>query len=219
MTSAQAPFPLEPLGVGESLDAGFRLWRRHFLIFFLLSLVAVAPAQLLNAWYLQSNVLAIGELGDMLVIDPDVFLIGSLAFTLMGMLLQSIGWGSLVNYGVNRYVDREITAGDAVRGALRRLMPFIGLAIIYFLLVGVGFVLLVLPGIWLAFKYILAFPAFFGEQIGPGRAMSRSSALTAGRWWRIFGLFLVAGIFTSLVTSIVGGLLYTVELTSANMVT
>ena len=217
MTSTQVPFPLEPLGVGESLDAGFRLWRRHFLTFFLLSLLAVAPAQLLNAWYYTSNVLAVDEVGRMLVVDPDSFFRGSLMVSAVGLLLQAIAWAALMNYGVNAYVGRQITVGDAARGALQRLLPFIGLAIIYFVMVVVGAVLMLIPGIWLSIKFILSFPAFYGEKLGPGRALSRSSALTAGRWLRIFALFMVAWLFTAIVTSVAGALLFPVELTSSNI--
>ena len=219
MTSTQAPFPLEPLGVGESLDAGFRLWRRYFLVFFLLSLLAVAPAQLLNAWYFTSNVLSVNEIGEMLVVDPDGFFVGSLMVSAVGLLLQAIAWGALMNYGVNVYIGREMAVGDAIRGALRRLLPFIGLSVIYFLLVGVGTVALIIPGVWLAMKFSLAFPAFYGERLGPSRSMSRSSKLTAGRWWRIFALFFVAWLLTTIVTTVSAALLITINLTSSNIMT
>lgn len=208
---------MEPLGVGESLDAGFRLWRRHFLVFFLLSLLAVAPAQLLNAWYFTSNVQSVNELGEMLVIDPDSFLVGSLVVRLGGLLIQAIAWGALMNYGVNAYIGRSITVGDAARGALRRLLPFIGLSIIYFLMVGIGTLLLVIPGIWLGIRYILSYAAFYGEQTGPGQSLKRSSVLTEGRWWRIFALFFVAWLFTTIVSSVAAGLVFTVDLTASNI--
>lgn len=218
MTSANAPFPLEPLGVGESLDAGFRLWRRHFLTFFLLSLLAVAPAQLLNAWYYTSNVITVNDFGQMLVMDPDGFRRGTLVVSLVGFLILAIGWGALMNYGVRAYIGQQVSVGDAARGALRRLLPFIGLSVVYFLMVGAGAILLLAPGIFLGIKFILAFPAFYGEDVGPGRSLSKASALTAGRWWRTFALFVVAWLFTAVVTSVAGALVFTIDLNADNVV-
>lgn len=218
MTAKPAPFPLEPLGVGESLDAGFRLWRRHFVTFFLLSLVAVAPAQVLSAWYFISNVITVNDFGEMLVMDPDGFRRGSLAIGVIGLLLQAIAWGALMNYGVKVYVGQQISVGDAARGALQRLLPFIGLSVVYFVMIGLGAILLLIPGLFLAVRYVLSFPAFYGEALGPGGSLKKSGALTAGRWWRTFALFLIAYLFTAIVTGLVGALMFTVQLTPDNMV-
>ena len=218
MTATPAPFPLEPLGVGESLDAGFRLWRRQFVTFFLLSLVAVAPAQVLSAWYFIANVVTVNEIGEMLVMDPDAFRRGSIAIALVGLLLQAIAWGALMNYGVKVYIGQQISVGDAARGALQRLLPFIGLSVVYFVMVGFGAILLFIPGLFLGIRYILSFPAFYGEELGPGRSLRKSSNLTAGRWWRTFALFLVAYLFTAIVTGLAGALMFFVQLTADNMV-
>ena len=218
MTTTPAPFPLEPLGVGESLDAGFRLWRRHFMTFFLLSLVAVAPAQILSAWFFISNVVTVNDVGEMLVMDPDGFRRGSLVIGLIGLLLQAIAWGALMNYGVKAYIGQQIGVADAARGALQRLLPVIGLSVIYFVMIGVGAILLFIPGLFLGIRYVLSFPAFYGEDLGPGRSLRKSSTLTEGRWWRTFALFLVAYLFTAIVTGLASALLFTVQRPADNMV-
>lgn len=48
-----------------------------------------------------------------------------------------------------------------------------------------GFVALVVPGIWLALRYSLAEVAAFGEKSQAGAAMRRSIVLTQGRFWQI----------------------------------
>lgn len=217
MTSQPSQFPLEPLGVGESLDAGFRLWRRNFLAFFLLSLIAVAPGQILSAVYNITNIRSITAQGELIVDDPTSFLVASLLVSLAGLTIQAIGWSALMYYGVRAYIGQPVDLGAAVRGAVRRIIPFIALSVLFFIMVGIGLVLLLLPGVYLGVLFVLAFPAFFAEGIGPAAALSRGRQLASGRWWRIFALLLLAWLVAAFLGFIISGLVLNIELTTATI--
>ena len=45
--------------------------------------------------------------------------------------------------------------------------------------------------IWLAVRWVAAFPAIFAEGAGAMKAVERSTFLTANRWWRTFGILLL----------------------------
>ena len=51
-------------------------------------------------------------------------------------------------------------------------------------LIGVGFLLLVIPGIWLWGMFQVWFVALVVEQLGPFKALGRSWRLVEGHWWR-----------------------------------
>ncbi|MDS1270417.1 glycerophosphoryl diester phosphodiesterase membrane domain-containing protein [Lipingzhangella sp. LS1_29] len=57
-------------------------------------------------------------------------------------------------------------------------------------------------GVWLYVRFALALPAVVLERAGPLRALGRSWNLTAGSWWRIFGILLLAELLIFLVTEI-----------------
>ena len=72
MTTSLAPV-LEPLGVGEQLDAGFRLWRPQFGRLYLLSLVLTLPIALITFVYDATTIVEVGSGGIVFVDDPDSF--------------------------------------------------------------------------------------------------------------------------------------------------
>ena len=63
------------------------------------------------------------------------------------------------------------------------------------LIVGVGVLLLVIPGIYWADLYALAIPAVILEDIGAGQALSRSSELTKGAVWRMVVIYFLTATF------------------------
>lgn len=86
------------------------------------------------------------------------------------------------------------------------------------LLVGVGIVALIIPGIYFAVRYGLSTYLVVDKHLGPLEAMKRSAELTEGSKWRLFQLLLavigvnilgalalVVGLFVSVPTSIIAG--------------
>jgi hypothetical protein len=69
--------------------------------------------------------------------------------------------------------------------------------------IGIGFVLLIAPGLYLLARWALIVPAIVLERRGVGEAFARSSALTAGHRWKVLAIVLV----TSIGSAIVGGLI------------
>ncbi|MEZ4647776.1 MAG: tetratricopeptide repeat protein [Candidatus Eisenbacteria bacterium] len=55
-----------------------------------------------------------------------------------------------------------------------------------------GTLLLLVPGLWLAVKYVLVCPAVVYEDESGGSAIGRSGDLTRGVWWQTFGWVLLA---------------------------
>jgi uncharacterized membrane protein len=70
------------------------------------------------------------------------------------------------------------------------------------LLIGIGFILLIVPGIYLALKYGFAMLLTIDEGLGVGAAMERSSKMTEGRKMNLLGFMVV-----SLIINIVGAML------------
>jgi hypothetical protein len=61
-----------------------------------------------------------------------------------------------------------------------------------------GFILFILPGIWLAVKFGMAQPSLIEDGKKGTEALSASSELVKGRWWGVFGRSLVIGFIVGL---------------------
>jgi hypothetical protein len=72
------------------------------------------------------------------------------------------------------------------------------LGIVQWLVIGLGFLLLV-PGLWVLALWMVAMPALVAERSGIGDALNRSSELTHGRRWRVLGTFLATAIIVATV--------------------
>lgn len=78
-----------------------------------------------------------------------------------------------------------------VATGFRRLLPLLAVGVLCYVIVVVGFVLLVVPGIYLACALAVAVPAVVAERPGLLGAIRRSFALTKGKRFAIFVSFLV----------------------------
>lgn len=107
---------------------------------------------------------------------------------------------------------RRLTVGEALKSGLRLLPGVIVLNwLIQFMIVS-GFLLLIVPGLYLIGRLVLGAPAQMAERLGnPITAIGRSFVLSKGNGWRIVGLVVliavVAVIVASAANAIVGILL------------
>lgn len=175
--TAPAP-PLRPLSAGEILDVSFQLYRRHFGALATVALVC-SGIPVLMSLFIESS-------GGMLA-NFRLTLVYYVIFT----VLSSIATAATVFIVSESYLGRPLGAWKALSRATPLLWQLIVCSILLAVLVGIGFILFVLPGLILAAGLILAFPALVLE---PGAtatgALARSWNLTRGSRLRIFGLLL-----------------------------
>lgn len=199
---------LRPLSVGEMLDAGFRLFRHRFGTLVACVLVPIVPLTILGTIITAST-----DEGAFDVNAPANESGTAIAGAIVGALVQSVGAALAVAACFKvisaAYLGERSSAGDSLRYALGRFLPLIATYIIVVLITIPGFILLLLPGIWLTIKLCMAFPAVVFERAGPFRAVGRSWRLTRGNWWRVFGalfvVFLIALVINFALTAVLGG--------------
>lgn len=105
---------------------------------------------------------------------------------LVGWLLQS----ALSGLGLE-FADETVGNSRAEESIVIRLILSIISMIVVFVAVGFGFVLLIIPGIYLALKFSLVLPAIWLDDIGPIEALSESWNRTDGNLGTILGVELV----------------------------
>ncbi|MFG2359508.1 glycerophosphoryl diester phosphodiesterase membrane domain-containing protein [Streptomyces sp. NPDC048521] len=70
-------------------------------------------------------------------------------------------------------------------------------------LLALGILAAIIVAGWLMIRFYLATPALMLERQGIVKAMSRSTKLVRGSWWRVFGIVLLTGLITNIVASLV----------------
>lgn len=89
-------------------------------------------------------------------------------------------------------------------------LPLVIASFLVSLLSFVGFMLLVIPGIYLSIAYLLVIPLIIDKDMGPWQAMETSRKAIHQHWFKVFGLYILMGFILILSTIPMGlGLIWT----------
>jgi hypothetical protein len=195
-SSGTAPPALRPLGVGETLDAAIKLYRRNATTLWTIVAIVVIPLQILDTIVrrvsLPSDVfLSSGTLysfsgqstGSVIVVALASFLVAVATYIATGGVFEAL---------ISSYLGRPATWRKSLQHAGTRAASLIWLAVLSVVFVFIGFILLFIPGLWLLVAISVAVPALMFEGVGGFAAMKRSMDLVDGRWWATFGRLLAA---------------------------
>jgi hypothetical protein len=116
--------------------------------------------------------------------------VGEMLFFLIIIVVSVIFVAGLLFMGIRRVAGERISWNMVFRG-FSMAGKIIVATILQSLLVGIGFMLLVLPGIYLAIGYAMTIPLIIDRQMSPWQAMEASRQAIHREWWKIAGIFLV----------------------------
>lgn len=101
---------------------------------------------------------------------------------------------------------RDSSVGDLYRSVTPVLGTLIVTSVLYGIAVGIGFLLLIVPGCILLTIWAVIAPAIVVERRGVFEAFGRSRELVAGNGWPVFGVVICA----ALITFVVGAVLLSI---------
>jgi len=116
-------------------------------------------------------------------------------------------------------VANRISRGEEVIypdffGGFRFWIPTAVISLLTQVLIAIGLIALIIPGIYLAVGYLFAIQMGIFGGLDPWSAMEWSRKLITRNWWRFFGLLLVLVVLNALGLLLAGiGLLFTLPLT------
>lgn len=87
---------------------------------------------------------------------------------------------------------RDSSVGDLVEAVTPVLLPLMGAALLAGIAIGIGVMLFILPGLFLATIWAVIAPAIVVERRGLFGAFGRSRQLVRGHGWQVFGVILSA---------------------------
>jgi uncharacterized membrane protein len=105
-------------------------------------------------------------------------------------LLSMIFVAGLMYIAVRRVAGKNYSWKMIFSGFGRLGQIFVA-SVLMSLLIVIGFLLLILPGIYLTIGYSLTLPLILDKGLGPWAAMEASRRAIHQKWWQVFGLYVV----------------------------
>jgi hypothetical protein len=193
--SLSARFAEGDFRVGRILSRTSSVLSRNFLPFFIVTAIANLPGALLIKLSTDAATVA----PEAAFQNVGMIFIGLILTVVLNVLCQAI-----VLYGAFQDMrGRPVNLVESLQVGFRRFFPIVGLAIIAYFLIMLGSMLLIVPGLILLTMWFVATPACVVEQLGPIKSMRRSSQLTKGHRWKVFGLILLVAVLGSVVVGVI----------------
>ena len=181
------------MSIGIVLDEAWTLFMRFFLRFFVIALVVFATINLLYALVVSA-----------ISADND-----GAAFALAILALATVVVGTTWLQGAFVYAVQDARDGtfDASIGEVfSRVSSSIAPLILAGLLAGLGiafgFVLLILPGLFLLTIWAVIAPVIVVEKRRALESFGRSRELVRGHGWTVFGIVLITGLLSGVATTL-----------------
>lgn len=169
------------LQIGEVIRRAFELLVDNIVTLAILAFLIVGvPSLLLSGNLFAKDVLHRG------------FWIGWTGNGLVLALCQALLTAAVMNTIARAEAgDAQLPVSQTIQDAVPVVLSVFFTALLYGIVVGIGFWLLVLPGVYLMVRYFVAIPVAALEKPGIMASLGRSADLTSGNRWVIFGLIVV----------------------------
>jgi len=172
---------MNEFNVGSVLSRSVGIWLKNLVPFVIIALVAHAPVLVYT--YIAGESLTGIKTWSILV-------------SFIALLCGNIATGAIV-YGVLMQLRGEpASIGRCIAVGLGRMFPILGVAIASGLAVGLGVLLLIIPGLIVLTMLYVAVPVAVVERPGVFASLNRSGDLTKGNRWNVFAVVVVQGIIT-----------------------
>jgi hypothetical protein len=127
--------------------------------------------------------------------------IGILVF---GIVLIPLCTAAMIQNISASYLGESLTVGASYSRAAPRLLPLMGTQILVGLIVLLGFVLLIVPGVIFSLWFLIVGPVVILEGVAGTSALGRSRELMRGNLGKGFSLMFVVGILCGIIGWILG---------------
>jgi hypothetical protein len=203
MTDQTTAAPMRQLGIGEILDAAIKLVRQNLKALALAVLVIGLPAAIIEILITSSTTDFCADVfcdddQTYYYTDEGAYVAGQIANGIIALFVYLLGQVACYRIVAESYLGRRIGARESLRYATRFILPTLWVSTLFVLLVGLGSILLVIPGIYLFVCFSLSYAVLLVENLRGMKALRRSRALVKGQWWSLFAVLLIAYLLTTI---------------------
>lgn len=205
----QKTLELRPMGVGDILDTSLRMYRNRFAVFLIIALVAYVPFGAAQAIVAQAAIEASPEAGPPeIAMGPVVA--GVILFFILTFILIPLCQGAMVQQISSSYLGEQIGAAESYRRALPRLVRLLVANILAGIIIFIGFLLLIVPGIIFSLWFMMVTAVVMLESTSATGALGRSKELMSGNLGKgfmiglaIFVIFVIGNIVVGILKAFI----------------
>jgi hypothetical protein len=188
------PFTLRTLSLGETLKETFSIYGQHFVLF--LSISAIPNLVLLALQLgLEKLLVALPQATGGLTV------VAGFGTSFASLFASSIATAATTAAVFDIYVDRSPDLWECFSRLSGKAFRVVYAAFLVQLIVGVGTLMCIVPGIYWGGVYGITIPAVVLENLTARQAMSRSERLTSGSVGRIVLAFFLTSILTGIMVA------------------
>jgi hypothetical protein len=184
-------FQLGAMTVGDIFDRGLKVLLAKLPTFYAINMLVLIPLFALNLFFPLIMQGGAGHgLGTALLVTFGAFLL----LIVILVILQPLATGAILHVIAQDFVNRDTSVGDALQFSLSRFGRLLGTSILAGLIIGIGFILFCIPGIFFSIWYAFIAQIVVVENLGGISALSRSKKLGEGFYGRILGISFMVGV-------------------------
>jgi len=199
-----AEWELHPLSLGEILDRTFTLYRQNFLLFLGISGIPHLLTLALNITQLlltklpvvstQPHPVGVQVHKPVAVAPWGAFgILGTVVALIVTLVVYLFSQGGTIYAVSDLYLGKSATIGGSLKRMWGQLASLFGVTVLNGMAIGVSFLLLIIPGVYVSCRLLTCVPAALLEDLGARASLERSWELTrdnAGRAFLILLLYL-----------------------------
>lgn len=181
------------MAIGEVLGEAWNLYTKFLGRFFMTALIVFAVLDLLSA-------LASAAVGD----SVGAGLFWGLVAAVVGVVGYFWVQAALVETVRDVRDGRaDRTIGETFGAVQPRLPAVIAAGIVAAICIGIGFLLLIVPGLYLLTIWSMLIPVIVIEERRAGEAFTRSRDIVRGHGWQVFGLIIVTFLLVGIASAVI----------------
>ncbi|PYC27253.1 hypothetical protein DMO17_05775 [Aquipseudomonas alcaligenes] len=138
-----------------------------------------------------------GAIGLLSEASLSAILVGQFVISVLASALTYPFLAGVNMVGIRRAANQPVSFNEVFSG-LGLFVPLLITAVVMTVLIYIGSLLLLLPGIYLGVAYMLAMPLVIERGLSPWQALETSRKAISQHWFKVFGLFLVLGLIMAL---------------------
>lgn len=202
-------------GIGDIISTALDIYKANAKSLTTIVAIVVVPLSFIGAFLtgvvfapdkIETTDLFTGQTIEISDTSFGIVVAGAVIGALISVVISAVLQAAIMRGAALASVGDPLDVEASYRYGFRRLGSVILISILVGLAVGLGLILLVIPGIFLAVKFSVAIPALVVEDRRGTDAMSRSWNITQGFFWHALGVWVVAFLVQMVVGFVLGAI-------------
>ncbi len=184
-------YELKYLSLGEMIGRAFNIYINNLLPLLLISVVSNIPYLIFRLYTMNFPVANLTQLS---VEDATFALFDVVGTIFISIIVTALCTGLMIEIISKKYLGKTVTFKKYYKNTLSRIVPLIIMALLAGLIIMLGYIVFVIPGIILMLGFALSGQVFIIEKKGIKDSLKRSWQLSKGKKSYIFWIMIIFSI-------------------------